>query len=265
MGIFLSECPHLEQPPLIPAVVEGEDDFFRGGAEVFGVFVGGEIFAEGGEDVLDAVGVAGFPDDAEEGELEFVLEAFEAAVVIDEVEEGFLGIADEDGEVEGDAEQLAEGGAAVFLGVEVGFGVAEFGVGIKIAFAVLVEVEQGGAAEHVLDDAVEIANEATGEELCLAWTMNFPEAGAMVLGKEVAVPSDLASFPPSGPGANDVMPMPSSSRQIRTTRCSNSVSLRSWRGKRGMGGMNRCGAALWQRRCLTSEDYLELLSRGRQE
>jgi hypothetical protein len=38
---------------------------------------------------LDAVSGAGFADDAEEGELEFVLEAFEAAVVIDEVEEEF--------------------------------------------------------------------------------------------------------------------------------------------------------------------------------
>ena len=152
---WYSEPPHLEQSPAIPAVVEDEDDFFRGGAEVFGVFVLGEVFAEGGEDVLDAVGGAGFADDAEEGELEFVLEAFEATVVIDEVEEGFLGVADEDGEVEGDAEQLAEGGAAIFLGVEVGFGVAEFGVGVEVAFAVLVEVEQGGAAEHVLDDAVE--------------------------------------------------------------------------------------------------------------
>lgn len=126
----ISKPSHLEQPPSIPAVIEGEDDFFGGGAEVFGVFLGGEVFAEGGENVLDAVGGAGFADDAEEGKLEFALEAFEAAVVIDEVEEGFPSVADEHGEVEGDAEQLAEGGAAVFLGVDVCFRVAEFGVDV---------------------------------------------------------------------------------------------------------------------------------------
>lgn len=67
-----------------------QDDFFGGGAKIFGVFLGAKVFAEGAEEVLDAVGGAGFADDAEEGELEFVLEALQAAVVIDEWKKGSL-------------------------------------------------------------------------------------------------------------------------------------------------------------------------------
>lgn len=68
------------------------------GADVGGVFLGGEVFAEGTEEVLDAVGGAGVANDLEEREFEFVLEAFEAAVVIDEVEEGFFGVSDGTGD-----------------------------------------------------------------------------------------------------------------------------------------------------------------------
>jgi hypothetical protein len=62
--------------------------------------------------------------------------------------------------------------------------------------------------------------------------MNLPVAGAAMLGNAVAVPSNLASLPPSLPGAKDVTPIPIISQQMRTTRSSNSVSAIWCRGKR---------------------------------
>lgn len=81
------------------------------------VFLCRQVFAQSGEDVLDAMGGAGVADDLKQGQLELVLQAFETAVVIDEMEERFFGVADENGEVEGDAKHLPEGRATVFLGM----------------------------------------------------------------------------------------------------------------------------------------------------
>lgn len=48
---------------------------------------------------------------------------------------------------------------------------------------------------------------AAGDEVCLAWTMNFTDAAMEVLGKEVEVPWILASFLRHQPGAKEMIPV----------------------------------------------------------
>jgi hypothetical protein len=61
-----SKPRHPKQSPFIPTIVEGEDDFFGDGAEVFGLFLGRLVLAEDAGDLSDAVGGAGFADDEED-------------------------------------------------------------------------------------------------------------------------------------------------------------------------------------------------------